>query len=358
MLRIFISAESLSNYVSDQSLRSPKEQDDWFAVLMKQDQILLDRDVYADMDYDDPLFIFSQAATNVNFKESIVDYNKEIRSNPSCLLDNQVMAYLLDINEKDADIIQTSFGVLCQSTQDLSECKLAYIPTSYDIIKGQTKHSWKELFNDDNHIPTNTLIILDRYLFCYDAPLACGYPEAIENLKKIFFATLPDNLLTDFHILLVFSAGSGVKLDTRYSASDAATKLNDYIKNILKKPYQVILEFFTINDSNVANFDETHNRKMLSNYYLASADKSIKVFDANGQAICTQPIYLKYHYSCGLKDRSDTPQIYHQYLLDIIGQMYQDALSPGNSNVASGPSKYNLYSAGVVVNCLNNRLIQ
>lgn len=357
MLKVFISANTLSDYVADQSLCPTKEQDDWFAVLKKQDQILLDRDIYAEWDYDDPLFLFSQAATSLDFKKSAIDYNEEIKSNPACLLQNQGMAYLLDITKNDADTIQTSYGVLCQSTQDLSECKLAYVSTDFDIIKDQTKHSWKELFHDGNHMPANTLIILDRYLFCYDGPLACGYPEALENLKKIISAALPDNLLTDFHILLVYSAGSGVNLDNRYSVSDAATQLNSYIQNTLKKPYKIELEFFTINDSSVANFDETHNRKMLSNYYLASTDKSIKVFDANDKAICTQPIYLKYLYSCGLKDRSDVPQIYHNYLLDIIGQLYKDALVPGNSN-ASGKSKYNLYSSGIAVNRLNNRLIQ
>ena len=298
-----------------------KEQSSWFILLTKQDVIYLDKDICKDWNCDDPLFMFSQSY-EISFREATKDYNKELAANPQSILKHPHDAFLLDVDESMADAIQNQFGVLCQSTKDLSHCPVSQKGCHFSLNKGETTHSWSELFAEKERIPANSIIIVDRYLFGFEGKLRSGYLDGVNNIKQILKSALPDNVTCDFHVLVVFDASSSK--DNYFDLDVVAKDLENFKVNVLNKPYPVEIELFSVSSKNL-QYGETHNRRILSNYYIVTADHLLKVFKRDGSAITTQNLNLDYSFSEGLRDRSDMPQKRINYLVAKLKELFSSA---------------------------------
>ena len=58
MFKVFISASSLERLCRNEMTKNREDQNSWFVILTKQNIIYLDKDVYKELDYDDPLFTY------------------------------------------------------------------------------------------------------------------------------------------------------------------------------------------------------------------------------------------------------------------------------------------------------------
>lgn len=321
MFRVFISASSLEQLCLNEMSRPQQEQSNWFVLLTKQNVIYLDKDICQGWSCEDPLFIFSQSY-EIKLKEASVDYNAALDTNPQDILKHPHDAFLLDINQAKADAIQSQYGVVCQSTKDLSHCIMSEAGCHFSLNKGEITHTWSELFADKERVPANSLIIVDRYLFGYESKLRSSYRDGVTNIKQILSSALPDNVNCNFHVLVIFDALSSN--DFNFNLDAVAKEFEDYKVNVLKRPYPVDIELFSVSSKNL-QYSETHNRRILSNYYIVTADHLLKVFREDGSSITTQGLNLDYSFSEGLRDRSDMPQKSIDYLLDKLKVLFYSA---------------------------------
>ena len=301
MFKVFISSRSLERLCLEEMSKSKADQSVWFLVLSKQSTIYLDKDVYSEWDYGDPLFTFSESY-EVNLKKSDIDFNSVATSMQGKFPFEPQGAYLLDVSEDTANTIQNDYGIVCQSTDDLTKCPLSEGERRFSLRKDEKGHSWKELLSCDPAIPSNAMIIIDRYLFGYDGSYNIGFYDAISNVEDIMSCVLPAKLRTDYHITILYDEGNSG--DRYYNIDTLACKLEKY-KDTLKRPYNIVIEFMSIPKGH-KGYEVTHHRKILSNYFIVSADQHIKAF-RKGQATATQDVRCEYAFSAGLMNVSDPP---------------------------------------------------
>lgn len=354
MFKVFISASSLERLCLNEMSLPLKERSNWFVLLSKQNVIYLDKDIYSTWTLDDPLFMFSQSF-GITFKEAESNYNDVAANNPTSFLEHPHDAFLLDLNPEQAEDIKNKFGVMCQSTQDLSKCPIAESGCHFNLVKNCRGHSWSELFADSSKIPSNSLIIVDRYLFGYEGRLHSGYVDGVNNIKQILSAALPQNISCDFNVLIIFDAESST--DHNFDLDAVASELEYYKTNDLRRPYNIDIELLSVT-SQCPRYEETHNRRVLSNYYIVYAEHLLKAFKQYGESMTTQKLNLDLSYSEGLRDRSDVPQKAIDNLVSKLQELFYSARYAIQNNTAIC-GEYTYYINGQLdkADHLKNRLL-
>jgi len=354
MFRVFISASSLEKLCLEEMPKKIGDQSDWFLLLTKQNTIYIDKDIYSDLEQGNALFTFSESY-EVQFEKSDVDFNLEVISNPASVLGEPQGAYLLDIDKGSAETLSRAFGVVCQSTEDLADCALAEQECTFTLFKGEKNHSWEELFNSGAKLPSNALIIIDRYIFGYEGATHSGYQDGVDNIKMIMKNVLPDQLCCDYHVMVLFS--DSCSTDNNYSIDKVAEELDDFKNNELKKPYNIEIELFSVYHKDPV-FSDTHNRRILSNYFMVKAEHLFKVFRQDGTSITTQDLELIRLYSKGLRDYSDSSVRFISRALNSVSQMKNTAAKTLKFG-GPGANEYIFYSNAEVDQPQNikNRLI-
>jgi hypothetical protein len=172
--------------------------------------------------------------------------------------------YFLNIDKEEAKKIQSDFGIIVQSTDSIDDNLLRY--TFYRNLPVNTtcslngKNGWNQLL-DIQKPPSNSLVISDNFLFVNEDGI-----RGVKNIVQLIEALLPDDLKTDFNILVIAQ---------EHKDKDRAwcNKLTGDIKtalNNLNKPYNIIFEIV---------FAETiHKRIAISNYFTITPDKGFAVF--------------------------------------------------------------------------------
>jgi len=320
MFKVFISAKSLERICLQEMPKEKIQQSSWFLLLTKQSTIYLDKNVYEEWDYGDPLFTFSESY-GIQFEPSEIDFNTVIKSSPDDLLKEPQGAFLLDVDNNEATTLQNAYGVICQSAQELDNCCLAANECKFSLHEGDLKHSWKELFEKGVKVPSNSLVIIDRYIFSYEGRNR-NYVTGIENIKQILKSVLPITLQCDYHLLILFDKAN---VDSFFNMQQVTRQLSNYVTNDLRKTYNVIIELYAVTN-NCKNYECTHNRKIISNYFISSAEYRIKAFMNDGTATCNQDIRIESAYSHGLRDFSDSSIDTINHLVTQLHDMHQKGL--------------------------------
>ena len=102
------------------------------------------------------------------------------------------------------------------------------------------------------------------------------------------------------------------------SMAELATKVNKIKKTIMgKTPF--ILELISI-DNNCYKYEETHDRFIISNYFVISATHKIKAFNTERKSLCSQKIVFDYLYSKGIEegDISSIPEVSQDRVLKAV----------------------------------------
>lgn len=316
-MNIFISSSSLRELCIKEGCKDSSEQLEWFWVISQQNKIFLDESVPDELDQDDPLFIFSLNYGS-DFEKSPNNYNNPNISD-NIFLDGSQSAYLLDTNIDIAKNIQRKYGVICQSTRDLSICPLVEQAKLWSLDTEEKNHSWKELFQSDTKVPSNALIIIDRYLFSYDGD--SSFVDGINNIKQILSSVVPRTLECPYQVLILFDE---TKNDRNFSIEYFREELCNFVEEELDCSFPIEIELLSINkDCN--NYGDTHNRRILMNYAVVSTDHLLKAFRSDGRSvICDQDIKIEYLYSGGLYDRSDASDKKARKLLKGIRALAND----------------------------------
>ena len=194
MFKIYIDYDRMYNICLEQD-----DSDTWYKILCKQQCININHAVDDEEFYneDNPLLLFSQM-NGVEFNDASSYINDVINDNTK-VLEQPCGAFILNIDSAKASEIQKRFGVICQSTEEKNAKPL----TIGDItITTTTPGTWAKRMPLGKVLPSNTLILIDRYLFGSenDETLQDSY----DNILDMMNAFMPETFDSEYHICIIF----------------------------------------------------------------------------------------------------------------------------------------------------------
>lgn len=275
MFKVYITKELLINFFINESDCPETEHSDWYKILKEQKYIGLD-DYNPDekLDMDSPLAIILRRFPHMSFSCERENIKKITDGDQKSVLNiNPCGVYLLNISVDAAKKIRKQFGVICESAKTLGKTFLL----NHHTLPGANKDgtTW-DSFRFSSYIPTNALIIQDRYFFKSDRGETIQ--DTFENFRKIIWALLPDADFSSVYHLMVIVDGTKIEERDKLSFGEIASKLN-HIKTELKEErgYDICLEVLSIPEHSY-NYDKTHNRNIISNYFSIWAPHKLKAF--------------------------------------------------------------------------------
>ena len=352
MLSIFIPQETLEDIIIDNmaSDMEPEKQDTWFKIFTKQDIIyvsLLDEKDY--ITEKDLLFRLTKSY-GVKIKNA-TNYINAIPAQPGSVTQYWNGIFLLDISEDDAADIQRDYGVICQSVDSMDASVLMDPDLRFSPKKKEKGYSWYFMMDKINaeHIPSNHLILIDRYLFADINELEM----TLDNVFEILDAMLPHHMLkSPYKVTLIVGEqedGTGV------APSKAAQEVYNMIPD-LGRPYPINVEVL-YHTYLSGLYSSTHNRCILTNYTLTQLEYKINAFE-EGTSQCMQTITPQGLFSTnGLNGYCDSPHKTHD---DVMTAIYNNLVWWGKNYLTTKSSytfngkKMNIREKYAVK---NNRLI-
>lgn len=199
----------------------------------------------------------------------------KLKSNPKEVLKNPSALYILDISHSEALSIQKSYGVMCLSREHPDISSLIDI-NDIHISNEQEKlgRGWDSVLDSVEELPSNALLLTDRYLFAFRHPNA---GDGIANIRDILTELLPRQFDGgDYHVTIVFD---NQNKHTSYSFNDIAIQLNQ-IKTWVKRDYPIMMEVLGITPD-CSIYNKLHNRLIVSNYFLVEAGHKLAAFNKN-----------------------------------------------------------------------------
>ena len=316
MFTIYIPEDTLKKICIEEMGKEPSDQSIWFKIFCKQSEISVSSFNESDeWDEDDPLFIFSQSYDveipyDTEYIQSIYHDHKQVLKNPCG-------AYILDISEEDALRIQQQYGVICLSTKSLGDPIICSPPISKAPAEGETGIGWKKVINEYSSFPSNSILIVDRYLVANDTCVDGIKDKTLgqNNIFDILNILLPKSFSAEYHISIV------IEEDQRkngLSFKKLATNLN-HLKALLNRNYPIKIDLIAINGA--AGHDITHDRRVISNYFFISATHKLNAFDGE-KSLCDQEITVRALYSDGLTNKSDIPEKRHKRWTEQFKEYY------------------------------------
>lgn len=231
--------------------------------------------------------------------------------------------YLLNIKPEDADKIQKEYGVICQSIDALDDSILTGEGIHITPKKGNDNYGWLRIMKNFKNLPSSAIVINDRNLFTNDRLIKekdGAIKEkflGIQNIKEILEQVVPQKFNGGkYHILI--SSDITDQNDGHVTFDDVNRKLNEVRQELEKsrnKRFDIDLELFVFyldkSSSNTSapnglGHEYTHNRRILSNYFIFTFEHKIKAFNGESSLV-TQEINGHKLFHVGLYDDGNDP---------------------------------------------------
>jgi len=243
--------------------------------------------------------IEEKAKIHVDTKMS--SYIVGIAEHPETVLQQPFSVFILDIPIVEAERIQKSFGVLCMSGEAINIMPLIDV-NDVHISNEHEKlgRGWDSVLDSVETLPSNALLLTDRYLFAFRHPNA---GDGLANIRAILDELLPQRFLGgDYHVTVVFD---DINKHKSYSFDEIATKLNR-IKTQLGRDYPIMMEVLGITpDSSI--YEKLHNRLIVSNYYVVEAGHKLAAFNQDRGTARQMLLPLALYTESSLNDASTPP---------------------------------------------------
>ena len=189
------------------------------------------------------------------------------------LLGHPSSLFILDIPIIEAERLQKSYGVMCMSSDAINISPLIDV-NDIHISNEQEKlgRGWDSVLDSIEKLPSNALLLTDRYLFAFRSPNA---GDGIANIKDILNELLPKQFQGgNYHVTIVFD---NMAKDEDYSFTEIVLLLED-VKQQLNRDYPITMEVLGITlDCSI--YKKLHNRMIISNYYLVEASHKLAAFN-------------------------------------------------------------------------------
>ena len=146
-----------------------------------------------------------------------------LKEHPEELLRNPSSLYILDgISPAEALAMQRQYGVMCQSGERPDISALIDINDIHiSNVKERLGRGWDSVLDSVEKLPSNALLLTDRYLFAFRHPNA---GDGIANIREILNELLPLMFQGDeYHVTVIFD---DMAKHSSYTFDEIATKLN------------------------------------------------------------------------------------------------------------------------------------
>ena len=196
-----------------------------------------------------------------------------LKQHPEAVLKSPSSLYILDVQPAEALSIRRSFGVMCLSGDNpditpLIDVNDIHISNEHEKLG----RGWDSVLDSVEKLPSNALLLTDRYLFAFRHPNA---GDGLANIHDILNELLPQQFEGgDYHVTIVFDDRSK---HSSYTFDEIATKLNR-IKTQLGRNYPIMMEVLGITPD-CSIYNKLHNRLIVSNYYLVEAGHKLAAFN-------------------------------------------------------------------------------
>lgn len=198
-----------------------------------------------------------------------------LKQHPEEVLKSPSSLYILDVSPAEALSILRSYGVMCLSGTHPDVSPLIDV-NDIHISNEREKlgKGWDSVLDSVEKLPSNALLLTDRYLFAFRHPNA---GDGLANIHDILNELLPQQFAGgDYHVTIVFDDRSK---HSSYTFDEIATKLNR-IKMQLGRNYPIMMEVLGITPD-CSIYNKLHNRLIISNYYLVEAGHKLAAFNKN-----------------------------------------------------------------------------
>jgi hypothetical protein len=209
----------------------------------------------------------------INPDTSKSDYVNGIPSHPETVLRHPSSLFILNISPSEASGIQKTYGVMCLSGDDANISSLIDINDIFISAEREKLGSgWDSVLNSVETLPSNALLLTDRYLFAFRHPNA---GDGIANIHDILQQLLPKQFTGgEYHVTIIFDNQSK---HTSYTFNDIATQINK-LKSQLRRDYPIMMEVLGITPD-CSIYNRLHNRLIISNYYFVEAAHKLAAFN-------------------------------------------------------------------------------
>lgn len=268
MFKVFITETFFRNIILAEYSQPRNTQSNLFKIIMTKNNLFVAMD-NPDIDW------VKQLKEEYGFVADIsrTEYIKKIPAEPELMLKNPSSLFILDISPAEAKRIQNEYGVMCLSADNPDISPLMDI-NDIHISNEREKlgRGWDTVLNSVEKLPSNALLLTDRYLFAFSKPDTAG---GIANIHNILHELLPQQFQGgDYHVTVVFD---NINKATSYTFNDIATQLNR-IKQQLGRPYPIMMEVLGITPD-CSIYSKLHNRLIISNYYMVEASHKLAAFN-------------------------------------------------------------------------------
>ena len=299
MFNIFI-AEPILKHVIEAEGKKPEASRSYLYKMMR---MKLMKKIYVSADTPDYAWAkMLEEKHKIKADYSKSDYIRSIKDHPETVLQNPSSIFILDIPLADAIKIQTSYGVICLCGENANINRLIDVNDEQTIGDQESLgNGWSTVLKSLKGIPSNALLLTDRYLF------SGYYPKVgngVDNVLNILDTLLPEKFLGEYHVTIVFDNDN--KNEKYTSFNEIVAQLSN-VRLALHRDYPINMEILGITpDSEVYN--DLHNRRIVSNYFIVKVEHKMAAFDKN-VSTCEQTITPQVLFTVDSLNQNSSPPI-------------------------------------------------
>lgn len=197
----------------------------------------------------------------------------QLRNFPKGVLQAPSSLYILDITPSKALEIQQAYGVMCLSGEQPDISPLIDVNDVHIALEREPlNRGWDTVLDSVEDLPSNALLLTDRYLFKGDTPRE---GDGFANIQSILHEVLPQRFLGgEYHVTVVFNISKAA-----FPFEKIVNQLNR-LKTKLNRNYPIMMEVLGITP-NSSVYEKLHNRYIISNYFLVEAAHKLAAFNGD-----------------------------------------------------------------------------
>lgn len=327
----------LEIYISDRALEKiwvESRDSNWGKIISKQGVVYISEDDPSQL-LDENGVLWQIEMSGIHLEPS-TEYIQKILDGTKSISEKPFGVFILDIEPHKALKMQQENGVICMSSDAIDENILALIDPCVKEYEEGEKGKWSDVLvgvKADTFV-SNSVIINDRNLFANDGLKTNHHTgestPGIDNIAAVLNEIIPSELCVPYHVAILCDYEC-VKIANGLTHKSVAEKVNK-IKKKLNREFPIEIEIIFIKDGDSRITKVTHNRRIISNYFILKADHKICAFKS-GMSLCAQNILIDRLYSKGLSDTSDPPAKGHRVCVSqyrSIRQLLVEHESRGN----------------------------
>ena len=294
MVSVFTTKASLEDIFQKEDKKA------WQAIILKLNEVFINEDpfpVIDDIDPDDDVCL-TLDGMGVNIRDDEKDFINNIPNDRSSVLKYPCGIFLLEIEDEEAQSIQSDFGVICQPISRLDYMPLAQPSFANELEENETGRTWDGMMSRFKELPSNSVLIIDAHLFQKDRydESTNSYDEnnskGINNLFDILNAILPQHFCGTYHVgvLLTDYDVANKKISQKNLTNKRiANAINKLKSKKLNRNYNISIEVVFISEKDNASHKLIHNRRIISNYFIVTADYGLVALN-KGRCLLSQSI--------------------------------------------------------------------